>query len=124
MHNFNQKEKAQNKKNNDKTKEKDSVFHNIKHRIKLRIEKFKTAPLESICNILFLSVLAFSVGYGVFLYIRYLVSGGYDSITGAEYLPIKFYGGNILNILFIIDLIGFLLLCVSFAIREKKAKKL
>lgn len=123
VHNFNQKEKAQNKKNNDKTKKKDSVFHNIKHRIKLRIEKFKTAPLESICNILFLSVLAFSVGYGVFLYIRYLVSGGYDSITGAEYLPIKFYGGNILNILFIIDLIGFLLLCVSFAIREKKAKK-
>ena len=57
------------------------------------------------------------------MYIRYLVSGGYDSITGAEYLPIKFYGGNILNILFIIDLIGFLLLCVSFAIREKKAKK-
>lgn len=123
VHNFNQKEKAQNKKNNDKTKKKDSVFHNIKHKIKLRIEKFKTAPLESICNILFLSVLAFSVGYGVFLYIRYLVSGGYDSITGAEYLPIKFYGGNILNILFIIDLIGFLLLCVSFAIREKKAKK-
>lgn len=123
VHNFNQKEKAQNKKNNDKTKKKDSVFHNIKHRIKLRIEKFKTAPLESICNILFLSVLAFSVGYGVFLYIRYLVSGGYDSITGAEYLPIKFYGGNILNTLFIIDLIGFLLLCVSFAIREKKAKK-
>lgn len=123
VHNFNQKEKAQNKKNNDKTKKKDSVFHNIKHRIKLRIEKFKTAPLESICNILFLSVLAFSVGYGVFLYIRYLVSGGYDSITGAEYLPIKFYDGNILNILFIIDLIGFLLLCVSFAIREKKAKK-
>lgn len=122
-HNFNQKEKTQNKKNNDKTKKKDSVFHNIKHRIKLRIEKFKTAPLESICNILFLSVLAFSVGYGVFLYIRYLVSGGYNSIAGAEYLPIKFYGGNILNILFIIDLIGFLLLCVSFAIREKKAKK-
>lgn len=122
-HNFNQKEKTQNKKNNDKTKKKDSVFHNIKHRIKLRIEKFKTAPLDSICNILFLSVLAFSVGYGVFLYIRYLVSGGYDSIAGAEYLPIKFYGGNILNILFIIDLIGFLLLCVSFAIREKKAKK-
>ena len=70
------KKKAQNKKNNDKTKKKDSVFHNIKHRIKLRIEKFKTAPLESICNILFLSVLAFSVGYGVFLYIRCFVSGG------------------------------------------------
>lgn len=85
---------------------------------------FKDAPLESISLVIFWAVLVLSIGYGAFLYIRFLMSGGYDNNFSNENFSSGYYGNNtLMNILFFVDIFGFLLLCVSYIRRKKKVKK-